>query len=115
MMRKTVLVLVVSAALTAAAFAEAGKVQKSTGMTVGDFAVKVANAIGKPASSPQAAVSSLKSMGAKITNADMILTEGTAAGILSAIGVRATSSNPSSSLDSGKADQLVALVAAVSS
>src|SRR5437867_4321510 len=110
MMRKTVLVLVVSAALTAAAFAASGKVQKST-MTVGEFAVKVANVIGKPAKNAQIAVSSLKSMGAKITNADTALTEGVAAGILSAIGVSSTSSNPSSSLDSGRVDQLVALVA----
>ena len=108
-MKKSLLILVVSAALTAAAFAASGKAQKPT-ITVGDFAVKVASAIGKPAGSPKVAIDSLKFMGVKISNANAKLTEGAASRILGALGMSVTTNNPDSELTAGKVDQLVALV-----
>src|SRR6266571_9061613 len=105
MMRKSLLVVAVSAALTVAAFAAASSAQKST-VTVGDFAVKVTKAIGQPVASPSAAVESLKSLGVKIDDANAKLTEGTAAQLLADLGLRVSTANPGSVVSSGKADQL---------
>jgi len=113
-MRKSLLVLTVSAALTVAAFAAASSAQKST-VTVGDFAVKVTRAIGQPVSSPGAAVDSLKSLGVKIDDANARLTEGTAARILADLGLRVSTANPGSAVTAGKADQLAAVVGLASS
>jgi hypothetical protein len=114
MMRKSLLVLTVSAALTVAAFAAASNAQKST-VTVGDFAVRVTKAIGQPVSTPSAAVESLKSLGVKIDDANARLTEGTAARILADLGLRVSTANPGSALTPGKADQLAAVVGLASS
>src|SRR5262245_59757117 len=113
MMRKTLLVLAVSAALTAATFAASGKTQST--MTVGDFAIKVAHAMGKSASTPSAAIDSLKYMGVKISNADAELTEGCASRILNAVGVSVSTSNPNSALTVGKVERLVSVVSLVTS
>ncbi len=113
MMRKYSVVLAVSAALAVAAFAAPGSVQKST-ITVGDFAVRVTKAIGRPAATPSAAVDSLKSLGVKIGDANASLTEGLASKILADLGVRVTTSNPNSVVTQGKADQL-AVVAGLAS
>ena len=114
MMRKSLLVLTVSAVVTVAAFAAASNAQKST-VTVGDFAVKVTKAIGQPVSTPTAAVDSLKSLGVKIDDANARLTEGTAARILADLGLRVSTANPDSAVSSGKADQLAAVVGLASS
>ncbi len=114
MMRKSLLVLAVSAALTVAGFAAASNAQKST-VTVGDFAVKVTKAIGQPVTTPSAAVQSLKSLGVKIDDVNASLTEGTAARILADLGLRVSSTNPNSAVTAGKADQLAAVAGLASS
>jgi hypothetical protein len=114
MMRKYSVVLAVSAALAVAAFAAPGSVQKSSTITVGDFAVRVTKAIGRPVASPSAAVDSLKTLGVKIGDANASLTEGLASRILADLGVRVTTSNPNSVVTQGKADQL-AFVAGLAS
>jgi len=114
MMRKSLLVLTVSSALTVAAFAVASNTQKST-VTVGDFAVRVTKAIGQPVSTPSAAVQSLKSLGVKINDANARLTEGTAAQILADLGLRVSTANPGSAVSSGRADQLAAVAGLASS
>ncbi len=113
MMRKSILVLAVSAAVTVAAFAASTNVQKST-VTVGDFATKVARVLGKPAATPQAAVDSLKSLGVKVGDAGARLTEGDAARILGDLGVSVKTQSPGSALSAGKADQLLASVSLTS-
>jgi len=114
MMRKSLLVLTVSAVVTVAAFAAASNAQKST-VTVGDFAVKVTKAIGQPVSTPSAAIESLKSLGVKIDDANAKLTEGTAARILADLGLRVSTANPGGAVSSGKADQLAAIAGLASS
>ncbi len=114
MMRKSLLVLTVSAVVTVAAFAAASNAQKST-VTVGDFAVKVTKAIGQPVSTPSAAIESLKSLGVKIDDANAKLTEGTAARILADLGLRVSTANPGGAVTSGKADQLAAVAGLASS
>jgi hypothetical protein len=109
MMRKSLLVLAVSAAVTVAAFAASTSVQKST-VTVGDFATKIARVLGKPAATPQAAVDSLKSLGVKVGDASARLTEGDAARILGDLGVSVRTQSPGTALSAGKADQLLANV-----
>lgn len=115
MMRKYSAVLAVSAALAVAAFAASGNVQKSSTVTVGDFAVRVTKAIGKPTASPSAAVDSLKSLGVKIGDANASLTEGVASRILADLGVRVTTNSPNSVVTQGKADQLAAVAGMASS
>jgi hypothetical protein len=114
MMRKSLLVLTVSAVVTVAAFAAASNAQKST-VTVGDFAVKVTKAIGQPVSTPKAAVESLKSLGVRIDDANAKLTEATAAKILADLGLKVSTENPTGDVTSGKADQLAAVVGLASS
>lgn len=113
-MRKYVLILAVTAALIAAAFAATGSAPKST-ITVGDFAVKVSRALGKPAPDQRAAVESLKSLGVKLGDTNASLTEGMAVQVLADLGVRVSTANPSSTLTPGKADQLAVVVALDSS
>jgi hypothetical protein len=113
-MRKSLLVLAVSTALTVAAFAAAGNAQKST-VTVGDFAVRVTKAIGQPVTTPSAAVQSLKSLGVKIDDVNASLTEGTAARILGDLGLRVSTANPGTAVTPGKADQLAAVAGLASS
>src|SRR2546426_11071991 len=85
MMRKSLVVVAVSAALTVAAFAASSNSQKST-ITVGDFAVKVTTAIGQPVTDKSAAVQSLRNLGVTIGEANSGLTEGMAAKILADLG-----------------------------
>ena len=114
MMRKSLVVVAVSAALTVAAFAASSKAQKST-ITVGDFAVKVTRAIGQPVSDRSAAVESLRTRGVKIDNANASLTEGMAAKILADLGLRISTTSPNSAVTPGKADQIATIVALSSS
>jgi len=109
MMRKSLLILAVSAAVTVAAFAASTSVQKST-VTVGDFATKVARVLGKPAATPQAAIDSLKSLGVTVGDSSARLTEGDAARILSDLGVSVKTQTPGNALSAGRADQLLANV-----
>jgi hypothetical protein len=108
-MRKSYLVLAACAALTVTAFAASGNVQKSK-VTVGEFAVKVSKALGKPAADQRAAVESLKSLGVTVGDTSASLTEGVAARMLADLGVRVSTKSPDNAVTSGKADQLVAVV-----
>ena len=66
-MRKPFLALVVSALLTVVVSAAAGKTAKGTEPeSVGGFAVKLASALGIPATSPEVAVESLRTAGANL-------------------------------------------------
>src|SRR6266850_1288293 len=104
MMRKSLVVVAVSAALTVGAFAASSNAQKST-ITVGEFAVKVTRAIGQPVTDRSAAVQSLKTRGVEIGEAKASLTEGMAAKILADLGVRVSTKSPDGALTPGKADQ----------
>ena len=107
MMKKSVLVVAVGIALTAATFA-ASSVSKKP-VTVGDFAVKVSAAIGHPVATPEAAVQSLRSLGVKVGDANGSLTEGTAARMLQDLGVRVSTSSPDKDVTVAKADQMAVL------
>ena len=109
MMRKSLVVVAVSAALTVAAFAASSNSQKST-ITVGDFAVKVTRAIGQPVTDKSAAVQSLRNLGVSIGEENAGLTEGMAAKILADLGLHVSSSSPSSAVTTGKADQLATMI-----
>lgn len=108
-MRKSYLVLAACAALTVTAFAASGNVKKSK-VTVGDFAVKVSKALGKPAADERVAVDSLRSLGVQVGDVSASLTEGVAARMLADLGVQVSTKTPDSAVTSGKADQLVAVV-----
>ena len=109
MMRKFLVVVAVSAALTVAAFAASSNSQKST-ITVGDFAVKVTRAIGQPATDKSAAVQSLRNLGVTIGDMNAGLTEGMAAKILADLGLHVSTSSPGSGVTTGKADQLATMI-----
>jgi len=109
MIRKSLVVVAVSAALTVVAFAASSKSQKST-ITVGDFAVKVTRAIGQPVSNRSAAVQALRTRGVEIGEANASLTEGMAAKILADLGLRVSTTSPDSAVTLGKADQLATMV-----
>lgn len=113
-MRKSILVLAVSAAMTVSAFAASSNAQKSK-VTVGDFAVKVTKALGNPAADQRAAVESLKSLGVQVQDVNANLTEGMAARILADLGVHISTTSPDKAVTTGKADQLVAVVGLSSS
>src|SRR2546422_2392612 len=114
MMRKSLVVVAVSAAVTVIAFAASGNAPKST-IKVGDFAVKVTRAIGHPVAERGAAVQSLKTLGVEIGDANASLTEGMAAKILADLGVRVSTSSPDSTVTPGRADQLAMIVGLSSS
>ncbi len=107
--RKSALGLLVGAALTATLFAATTGAQKPA-ITVGDFAVKVTKALGTPVTDQRAAVASLKSRGVQVgDNLNTGLTEGTAARILTELGIRTTTTRPDSVVSAGRADQLAAV------
>ncbi len=111
MMRKPFLAIAVSVALTVAVFAAGSTSPKSSPITLGEFAMKVSRALGKVPADPKAAVSSLKTMGAKV-EADLAsrVTEGQAARILTDLGLRVTTNTPSKALTVGRTDQLLLAV-----
>src|SRR3989442_14220314 len=109
MMRKSLVVVAVSAALTVAAFAASSNSQKST-ITGGDFAVMGTRVIGQPATDKSAAVQSLRNLGVTIGDANAGLTEGMAAKILADLGLHVSTSSPGSGVTTGKADQLATMI-----
>jgi len=109
MIRKSLVVVAVSAALAVGVFAASSNSQKSA-ITVGEFAVKVTRAIGQPVTDRSAAVQSLRSRGVEIGEANASLTEGMAAKILADLGLRVSTANPGSAVTLGKADQLATMV-----
>ena len=113
MMRKPFLALVVSAALVAAVFAAADKPASVTEpVTVGDFAVRMAAAIGSDASSPKAAAEALRAQGVGITDElEAPVTEGMAAQVLADLGMKAQApADPNTQITSGAADRMATAV-----
>ena len=107
--KKSALVVLIGAVLSASALAATSGVQKPA-VTVGDFAVKLTKALGKPATDQRAAAEALKSLGVKVGNdLGAGLTEGVAARILGELGLRTTASRSDSPVSVKKADQFAAL------
>jgi len=110
MTKRSVFVLWIGAVLSASVLAATSGVQKPA-VTVGDFAVKLSKALGKPATDQRAAVEALKAVGVQVGNdLGAGLTEGVAARILGELGLRTTASRPDSPVSAKKADQFAALV-----
>jgi hypothetical protein len=107
MMRKPLLVLAVSTALTVAVFAATTSAKP---ISVGEFAVKVSKAMGRTASSQSEAAEDLRSLGVHLdSNLATALTEGGAVRILADLGVKASSAVPAATLSSAKATQLASI------
>ncbi len=110
MMRKSLVVLAVSAALTIAAFAapDSGK-QPAAAMKVGDFAVMVSQAIGAPATTPQSAVANLQARGLRLPldlGAD--LTENQVVSMFRELGItNVRTENPNGQVTPGRAEALL--------
>jgi len=110
MIKKSLLVLAVSVALTASLFAAPDNSAKA--QTVGEFAVKVNAAMGRVSADQRSAADSLKALGVDLgKDLSVALTEERAAGILRDLGVRVVSGNPTSEVSGAKADQLIASLA----
>ena len=86
---------------------------KAADVTLGDFALRLAVNLGTKPADAGAAVETLKSHGARITEVDLSarMTEGVAARILSDLGVAVTTTTPAKGLSSGRADQLLSAAA----
>jgi hypothetical protein len=112
MTKKPLLVLALCAGLTMAAFAAPGTPAGAGKATVGEFAVKVAVALGYTTPDTQAAVAALKGRGVHaISDPSATLTEGEAARIMSDLGMAvAKPSNPSAPVSSSKAGFLAGTI-----
>jgi len=117
MTKKLLLVLALSAGVAVAAFAAPGAPVAAGKATVGEFAVKVAGALGLDASDAKAAASALKSRGVTFA-ADLsaTLTEGEAARIMSDLGVAVVApANPGTPVSTARAGSLVGSIPASAS
>lgn len=110
-MKKSILAFAVAALIAAPAFAASAASAKPADVTLGDFAVRLAVNLGTKPADAKAAVETLKSHGARISEADLNarVTEGVAARILSDLGVAVTTTTPGKALSSGRADQLLSV------
>jgi hypothetical protein len=110
MMRKLLLVLAVSAALTLAAGAAPGSgQQQANAITVQEFAVMVSQAMGGVAT-PDRAVAGLRARGVDLgVNMEARLTEERVVAILGDLGYRARTSNPGQGVTSEKAASLLSV------
>jgi hypothetical protein len=108
-MKKSILAFAVAALIAAPAFAAPAASAKSSEVTLGDFAVRLAVNLGTKPADATAAVETLNARGAKISTADLSarVTEGVAARILGDLGVSVSTTAPGKALTSGKADQLL--------
>ena len=108
-MKKSILAFAVAALIAVPAFAAPAASAKPADVTLGDFAVRLAVNLGTKPADAKAAVETLRTRGAKITEGDLNarLTEGAAARILGDLGVTVTTTTPGKSLSSGRADQLL--------
>ena len=108
-MKKFMLALAVAALIAAPVLAAPADSGKSSSVSLGDFAVRLAVSLGAKPVDAKSAVETLKARGAKISHVDLSarVTEGEAARILSDIGVAVTTPTPGKSLSAGKADQLL--------
>jgi hypothetical protein len=112
MTKKPLLVLALCAGLTVAAFAAPGTSVTAGKATVGEFAVKVAIALGYATPDTKAAVEALKGRGVNLM-ADMsaTLTEGEAARIMADLGMSVTSpTNPGATVSTTKAGFLAGTI-----
>ena len=112
MMRKPFVALAVSAILTVSVFAAASGVVKSDTVSVGDFAAKVAVALGYEVPNQKAAVSALRNRGVNLA-ADLSapLTDGQVARIMADLGMSvAQPANPSGFVSSAKASALASTI-----
>jgi hypothetical protein len=111
MMRKPFVALAVGAILTVAVFAAPSATKMST-VTVGDFAAKVAVALGYDAQDQKAAVKSLQKRGVKMT-ADLgaPLTDGEVARMMADLGVRvSTPTDADAFVTPAKANALIGTI-----
>lgn len=112
MTKKLLLVLALSAGVAVAAFAAPGAPAAPAKATVGEFAVKVAGALGLEATDAKAAATALKGRGVTFA-ADLsaTLTEGEAARIMADLGVAVVApANPAAPLSAARAGSLVASI-----
>ena len=112
-MRKSFVVLVVTAALTIAAFAASGSGKQPTQpITVGDFAVLVSQAIGAPTTSPKTAISNLQTRGLNMPlDLQATLTERQAVSMFHDLGViNVRTSNPNDQVTPDKAEAIIGSV-----
>lgn len=114
MTKKILLVLALSAGLTAAAFGAAAAPVAAAKATVGEFALDLATALGSDAIDASVAVKALKARGVTIpADLSATLTEGDAARILSDLGIAVTApANPVAAISSARAGSLVASIPA---
>jgi hypothetical protein len=110
MMRKSFLAIAVTAALVVGVYAASSAPKP---VTAGEFAVKVSRAMGVERADSKAAAAALKSFGVNFgTDLNASLTEGQAARILGDLGLRVSTTTPSSVVFEGKADSLASLARA---
>ena len=112
MTKKLLLVLALCAGVTVAAFAAPGAPVAVGKATVGEFAVKVANALGLDATDAKTAATALKGRGVSFA-ADLsaTLTEGEAARIMSDLGMAVvTPANPAATVSTARAGSLAAAI-----
>lgn len=112
MTKKLLLVLALCAGVAVAAFAAPGAPVAAGKATVGEFAVKVATALGYDATDAKSAASALKGRGVTFA-ADLsaTLTEGEAARIMSDLGVAVVAPvNPGAAVNAGRVGSLVAAI-----
>jgi hypothetical protein len=116
MTKKTLLVLALCAGLTVVAYAVPGTSAKAGKATVGEFAVKVATALGYTTPDSKAAAEALKGRGVNLV-ADMsaTLTEGEAARIMAELGMTvAAPPNPGATVSTAKVGFLAGIVGSAS-
>ena len=114
MTKKPLLVLALCAGLTVAAYAAPGTSANAGKATVGEFAVKVATALGYTTPDSKTAVEALKGRGVNLV-ADMsaTLTEGEAARIMADLGMSVTApANPGAAVSTSKAGFLAGTIGA---
>ena len=112
-MKRTLLALIVSAALSVAVFAAAGQAGKAPALeTVGGFAMKVAVAFGADVTDQTTAVASLKALGVSVgEDASAPLTEKRAAQILADLGLQVVPpANPDKAVTVGMANVMATRV-----
>lgn len=111
MTKRPFMVLALAAGLVATVFAAPMTPAKSSNVTVGDFAVKVAVALGYSAPDQSAAVNTLRARGVTLGNLASPLTEGDAARIMGDLGMSVVApKDPSTQLSDTKAGLLAGTI-----
>lgn len=112
MMRKAIVALVVGAALTVAVFAASADGPKNQVVSVGDFAAKVAVALGYEVPDQQAAVTALRDSGVDMSaDLGVPLTDGHVARIMADLGMSVVPpANPSAPVSEARASALATAI-----